>query len=91
MEGNNYSNACFLIDTPVLLYMRPPHTHTHHTPHTHKKYMYVITAILIVVMIKRMNDFSIVNLVHITVIGITRYNTKYNIQYLNAVVFHISR
>ena len=58
-------------------------TDVHADPHIKKMYIYIIIVTLIVVMIGRINDFIIINLVHKTPIGITYYNTKYNIQ-----VFH---
>ena len=45
------------------------HIHTH--THTYKKIIYIIIVILIGLMIRKINDFAIINLVHITPIGIT--------------------
>ena len=64
----------------VILFNWPDvRTHPLADPHTEKKvyinyilyiYIYIIMVILIVVMIRRNNDFTIINLVHITPIGI---------------------
>ena len=67
MEGNKCGN--------VLLHSHwrtPPQADTH----IGKKSISIIIVILIVVKIRRIIDLTIINLVHITTIGITLNNTK---------------
>ena len=58
MEGNKCGNV---------LWYSHWRTHPHADPHTENS---ISIIILIVVMIRRINDFTIINLVHITTIGI---------------------
>ena len=55
--------------------------HIHTQTHTQKKCIYIIIVILIVVTIRRISDFPIINLVHVTPIGITLNLLYYKVTY----------
>ena len=71
MEGNKCGNVC---DTCMT------YTSTRR-PIDRKKSIYIIIVILIVLMITSISDFSKINLVHITRIGITLNLLFYKVTY----------
>ena len=66
------------------------YAYAHLHANTHIKKIYNNIYILIVIMMRRMNYITLINLVHITPIGLAYTTTQSNI-HVNVVVFHISR
>ena len=74
MEINQSLNHTWKVTNVVMYCDTRTNVHIHTHTHTHKKkniYIYIIIVILIiVVIISTISDFIIINLVHITRIGI---------------------
>ena len=65
----------------VMYYDTRTDVHLHMQTRTQKKSISIIIVILIVVKIRRINDSTIINLVHITTIGIKLSLLKYKVNY----------
>ena len=74
MEGNKCSNILWYLYWRTLLHP-DPHIEIYICIYIYIN-IHIIFVILSVVMIRRIDDFTIINLVHITPIGIAFYNTN---------------
>ena len=70
MEINQSLNHTWKVTNVVMYCDTRTDVHIHTQTDTYKKSIYIKIIILIVVLIRRISDFTIINLVHITRIGI---------------------